>query len=81
MRTWGALSGEQLAFNSTGEVIVYGIFTGKCDFDPGPGESILTAMLSDYINCFDLDGNFKWVQAWGDFGGKTGGLSDFFEMR
>jgi len=44
------------------KVITVGAFSGTCDFNPGPGLSLLTASSIDIcISALDIDGNFLWA--------------------
>lgn len=48
--------------NAAGEVYVGGAFTGTVDFDPGTGNTSLTATSYDaYVQKFDASGNFLWA--------------------
>lgn len=49
----------------TGDVYTAGRFSGTLDFDPGPGQFILTAQsdLDAYIVKWDSDGNVVWAKA------------------
>jgi hypothetical protein len=55
--------------DSAGNIYVIGTFSGKCDFDPGPGvverESQLNGdsyTYSHYVASFKPDGDFRWVR-------------------
>jgi hypothetical protein len=50
---------------SGGEVYVGGAYVGAADFDPGPGESLLstpTSAQKAFVLKFDAEGNFGWVR-------------------
>lgn len=56
--------GEALAVDALSNFYVGGYFNGTADFDPGPGNTILTA-AGDYdcfISKFDPDGNLLWAR-------------------
>jgi hypothetical protein len=50
---------------ATGDVYTTGSFSGTIDFNPGPGQLILTAQGNSdaYIMKWDSDGNVAWVKA------------------
>jgi hypothetical protein len=69
LRTYGGRLDDSPGdlFINQGELKIYGYFESTPDFDPGP--SVCLGDLPDsnkeiygnYISCFDLDGNFLWV--------------------
>jgi hypothetical protein len=75
-RQWGGAEsgyeserGFSIDTDSMGNVFVLGSFAGICDFDPGPDvvqhESYKVndrISGSNFLSCFDKDGNFKWVR-------------------
>ncbi|HDS29783.1 MAG TPA: hypothetical protein ENN67_01940 [Firmicutes bacterium] len=70
VRTWlttGWLYSTSVAVSDTGGVFVAGQFSGSVDFNPGPGEDILTAGIGYDAVLFklDTDGNYHWVRSWG----------------
>ncbi|MCK4719898.1 hypothetical protein KAU08_04530 [bacterium] len=48
--------------------LVSGFFTETVDFDPGPGEAFESSSdkNSGYVSYYDSDGNFQWVETWGN---------------
>jgi hypothetical protein len=74
--TWGADSDSPDGDSGFGvavkdqNIYVIGKFYGTVDFDPGAGEA--NRLAKDYgdifLSKFDQDGNFQWVQTWGDTG-------------
>jgi hypothetical protein len=56
--------GVSLDIDSSGNTIITGLFSGNCDFDPGPGIYILNGIAQDNIFVCSLDstGNFLWAQ-------------------
>lgn len=71
-RTYGQSSydnGSAICTDASGNVYAAGIFQGSVDFDPGPGQTLLTAVgFEDIcITKHDANGNFIWaVQFKGD---------------
>lgn len=71
VRTWGyeVIGGDSydLAVNNSGIIFITGGFIGSdIDFDPGSGTALRTASFVDaYLLCFDLEGDFQWVNTWG----------------
>jgi len=85
VRTWGGSidntwyfydGGEAVAVDSEGSIWVGGCFVGSADFDPGPGEFILTS-VSAYSDAFlsklDSAGEFVWAGNWGGDSGSSWG--------
>jgi len=66
-RTWGeGFSGSScgdIEFNEDGDVFACGSFYGSTDFDPGPGEFIISSNGSSdsYLSKFDPDDNWLWT--------------------
>jgi DNA-binding beta-propeller fold protein YncE len=71
-----------LALDNENNVYVTGWWAGTVDFDPGPGEFILTSSNPEWIEHwpasddvflikFDSAGNFQWVVTFGAMGGDT----------
>lgn len=60
----GADNGQSVAVDASGNVYTTGGFEGTVDFDPGPGESILTsAGYTDiFISKVSASGNLVWVK-------------------
>jgi hypothetical protein len=65
------VSGNSLAFESSGDFFVTGWFFGTVDFDPG---SYVQQRVSTnypigyedaYLSRFDSNGNLSWIQSWG----------------
>ena len=49
--------------------LITGVFTGQADFDPGPGQFLVSANnLDTYLLKVDPDGQFLWVKAIGGDG-------------
>lgn len=74
---WGKLLGKNdnytviksLSVDAKGNVYTTGYFTGKADFDPGPGVFYLTSAAASghdnndvFISGLDANGNFKWAK-------------------
>lgn len=61
--------GFAIAVDASGNVYSTGNFGGTFDFDPGPGNALITATGSDiYISKLDNAGNFIWAK---EFAGVT----------
>jgi hypothetical protein len=68
--TWGgglAQSGNAMALDSNGNILITGDFEARVDFDPGPDVVQIDSHGSNdiYLSKFDTDGNFQWVYTWG----------------
>jgi hypothetical protein len=71
-RTWACEAGAQgwgngVTADGFGNVFVTGIFGGKVDFDPGPGEDIhqgKTEGAGPFLSKFDNSGDFIWARTW-----------------
>lgn len=62
-------TGQSVTVDAAGNVYTTGIFQGTVDFDPGSGETNLTAGAWDiFITKFDASGNFIWVKSMGGAG-------------
>jgi hypothetical protein len=61
--------------DSSGNVYVTGYFTGSTDFDPGPGEAILTVVGATdiYFAKYTASGAFVWAKSIGDDAADFGG--------
>ncbi|NOQ71479.1 MAG: T9SS type A sorting domain-containing protein [Crocinitomix sp.] len=55
---------SSLALDADGNIVLLGEFRGTVDFDPGPGEVILTSAMNNNIFICKLDaaGDFTWVK-------------------
>ncbi|MFT5821840.1 MAG: hypothetical protein ACI8ZM_003096 [Crocinitomix sp.] len=53
-----------LALDADGNIVLLGEFRGTADFDPGPGEVILTSATNNniFICKLDASGDFTWVK-------------------
>ena len=70
VKTWDCESrggGSGLGFDESGNVYVTGNFSGKVDFDPGPGVDEHKSIGDDdlFLSKFDSSGNFIWARTWG----------------
>jgi len=69
-RTWGGLSAD-LAYgvetDDAGNVYVTGVFQLSADFDPGPGQYVISSngAIDVYVTTFDSSGSFRWARGWG----------------
>ncbi|MCK4719245.1 hypothetical protein KAU08_01225, partial [bacterium] len=65
--SWDA-SAEDIYIHPDGSFLVTGTFTGTVDFDPGSDVKLRSSAgtTSGYVSAFDPDGNFLWVETWGD---------------
>ncbi|NMH27756.1 T9SS type A sorting domain-containing protein [Flavobacterium silvaticum] len=70
-RTFGSIghqSAYALATDSDGNVYTAGTFSATVDFDPGPGEALLTQTGNSpdgYVQKLDGQGNFVWAKRMG----------------
>jgi hypothetical protein len=77
-RTWGGTGdypyGYGVVVDGIGNVYVTGYFTGKTDFDPGPGvdNHVSNGSADVFLTKFDSSGSFIWARTWGGTGGDTG---------
>jgi hypothetical protein len=76
-KTWGGTgfdSASGIAFDSTGDIVVGGLFAGTVDFDPSGGtDSHVSAGGFDiWISRFSSDGTFEWAKTWGGTGSDFG---------
>jgi len=56
-----------------GNIYITGYFTGKADFDPGPGkDERITGDKDVYLSKIDPSGNFKWAKILGGPGSDVG---------
>ncbi|MFH1677094.1 MAG: PKD domain-containing protein [bacterium] len=74
---WGAEEkdiGYSVTTDEYGSAYVSGTFQKTVDFDPGPGEDIITAPNNGiaYLTKYDSLGNYQWVRTWGGGMGDTG---------
>jgi hypothetical protein len=60
-------TGYSVAVDGAGNVYITGVFRETADFDPGPGETILTAAGDDdiFISKLDGSGNLVWARQFG----------------
>jgi hypothetical protein len=70
----GADGGASVAFDSTGNLLVTGYFTGQVDFDPNGGVVNLTSVVNseNFISKFDPSGNLLWANRIGGSGADRG---------
>jgi hypothetical protein len=66
--------GHGIATDESGNAYITGFFEGTVDFDPGPGENILTSRGKEdiFISKLDSDGRFVWAHACGDYESDSG---------
>lgn len=62
--------GHSTSITSAGNIATAGYFNGTHDFDPGPGEAIMSAVSSwdVYLQLFDNNGDHLWVKSFGGDG-------------
>jgi hypothetical protein len=78
-----ALQTNQLSFpvkalvNATGQVVVCGYFDGNTDFDPGPGQNVISSggLFDIFFLQLTSEGNFVWVKKIG--GTESESILDF----
>jgi hypothetical protein len=70
----GADGGASITFDSTGNIVFTGYFTGTVDFDPSVGVANLTSAVSseNFISKFDTSGNYLWAKRIGGSGADRG---------
>lgn len=70
-----------MAVDSNGNTIITGEFEGTADFDPGPGEALLTAtgLWDIFLLYLDADGNYVWAYSWGSDWGEESGMGVAFD--
>ncbi|MFA6151435.1 MAG: T9SS type A sorting domain-containing protein [Chitinophagaceae bacterium] len=68
--------GYNIKIDKKGDIVTSGIFSGKVDFDPGPGSATYSASITDAYLCkFDKGGNLVWAnQLQGSYVSYCGGL-------
>ncbi|MFM8335451.1 MAG: Ig-like domain-containing protein, partial [Opitutaceae bacterium] len=76
-RSFGGVGADEIrsiAVSPLGSVILTGSFSGKVDFDPGPGVNEITAAGDSDIFVLSLDasGAFEWVRTIGGAGTDSG---------
>lgn len=55
--------GRGIKVDHNNNLVITGTFTNSCDFDPGPGETILNiSEMEGFILKLDNDGNLFWVK-------------------
>jgi hypothetical protein len=64
---WGWGEPMSLEINNSNDIFITGKFSQNMDFDPGPGEIVLTSNGYSDIFLLKLDNNrdIQWVHAWG----------------
>ncbi|MEY4291170.1 MAG: hypothetical protein RL130_1112 [Actinomycetota bacterium] len=70
----GSDGGNSVIFDSSGNLLVTGYFTGQVDFDPNGGVVNLTSAVSgeNFISKFDTAGNLLWAKRIGGSGADRG---------
>lgn len=70
----GSDGGASITFDSTGNIVFTGYFSGTVDFDPGVGVANLTSAVSgeNFISKFDSSGNYLWAKRLGGSGADRG---------
>jgi len=79
--TWGgnrSTIATAVTMDQNSNLYVGGYFQASTDFDPGPGEEwhsskmgVQEYSIDGYVSRFDSDGNFQWVQVFGDTGNEA----------
>ncbi|HYE79525.1 MAG TPA: PKD domain-containing protein [bacterium] len=74
--TWGTPSGAVYAAsvtrNAQNDFLITGSFIYLADFDPGPGEHLVTGFAEDgYLLALDQSAGFRWVEHWSPDAGET----------
>jgi hypothetical protein len=70
---YGGDSSLAIVLDDSENIYVTGSVSGDIDFDPGPGEFIISSMGEDvFISIFDPSGDFIWAHAWGGIGRDSG---------
>ncbi len=68
--------GNAIAVDDAGAILTIGTFIGAADFDPGPGEYLLTEPTSNdrdiYVSKLDGAGDFLWARQLGGLYGEDG---------
>jgi hypothetical protein len=65
---------RSLSIDNTGNIYAGGYFYGTVDFDPGPGNFILSAIASNadaFLSKFDPSGNYFWTKTFGGINGES----------
>jgi hypothetical protein len=59
--------GQEIATDSSGKIIITGIFSDTIDFDPGPSSTILEhfGLYDVFIQKLNQDGSFSWARTIG----------------
>ncbi|MCB0855949.1 MAG: T9SS type A sorting domain-containing protein [Bacteroidetes bacterium] len=62
--------GHDITTDQAGNVYITGSFLESVDFDPGPGNFVLTSQGQEdiFISSYDPDGNFRWARHAGSYG-------------
>ncbi len=69
--------GEVTATDAAGNVYLAGVFSETLDFDPGPGETLLTATggpnsrTDSFVAKYSSSGQLIWARSWGSTEGDT----------
>ena len=67
--TWGSADPDTpagMGVDQIGNIYLGGTFGDPCDFDPGPGQHIVTPLFYDqFVLKFTASGSFQWVKTWG----------------
>ncbi len=76
--TWGGPGGIALVtgveVDNLGNIYTFGMFRPSIDFDPGPGENLLSSNGENdfFLSKFDGDGSYYWTITWGGPGKEEG---------
>ena len=65
----GGEEGDSIAVDSNGNVFTVGVIPGTADFDPGPGQAVLSSVDRDFHDIFVVklngEGNLLWANKFG----------------
>jgi|GEM_PF-1003524 len=77
LATIGSITGQGIAVDATGNVLITGGFAGSADFDPGPGTQLMSTPDTDnahiFIQKLSPQGNFLWAKSMGAVGASSQG--------